>query len=308
MFWVVIALTAHLMNALVFVVDKSLLSTKDSIVSQPARYAALSGLVAAGAVVVLPFGFALPNNFVVMWSLLAGVFWVAALWLFFIALKNGESSRVVPIAGSAVPLFTLIIATTLLGEVLTGQHLLAVTALIIGGMLLSIRLTKGGGVSKRVLGAATLSGAAFAAHFATVDYIYDRFEPFLAAFAYSRMGVGLAALVLLIFVLATYKKPRSSQKKAASKVKRAGMIIAVAFISSKLLGALALILQNYAISLGSVTIVNALQGTQYAFLLLLAIIISRKLPKLFTEELKRVVLTQKIAGIVVIAIGLVLLV
>ena len=53
---------AHAGNALVFVVDKSLLSTGRPI-AQPVRYAAYSGLVAAGAAVLLAFVYVAPTGF-----------------------------------------------------------------------------------------------------------------------------------------------------------------------------------------------------------------------------------------------------
>ena len=313
MSWVGVALLAHFIIAIVFTVDKSLLSSGNSVVGNPAKYAALSGLAAAGAAVVLPFGFALPNEFVVAWSLAGGICWVAALWLFFIALKEGESSRVVPLAGSAVPVFTLVIAATFLGEALSGQQLWAVAALIAGGALLSIELKGTARLPRRVLLAAVGSGLAFATYFVIVDALYERFGPFVAAFAYSRLGVGLVALLLLIQVLqreqATGRRPaKRSSAKRSSTLARAGLVIGLAFIGSKVLAAVALILQNYAIKEGSVTVVNALQGTQYAFLLLLAFIISYQFPKLFKEELGRVAVGQKIAGIAVIGLGLMLLV
>jgi len=112
MLWVLLAVLAHAGNAFVFVIDKSLLGSEGKI-GQPARYAAYSGLVAGGAFVLLFFAYASPTPFIVGWSLLLGVFWVVALWLFFISLKHGEASRVVPIIGSAVPLFTLLFAVSI---------------------------------------------------------------------------------------------------------------------------------------------------------------------------------------------------
>ena len=80
------------------------------------------------------------------------------------------------------------------------------------------------------------------------------------------------------------------------------------FVANKALAAGAFILLNYAISLGSVTVVNALQGTQYVWLLLLAAAVSAGWPKLFREELSRVAVWQKVAGVVLVSLGVALLV
>lgn len=276
----------------------------------PRRYAAYSGLVAAGAAVVLPFAYVAPNAFVIAWSLLAGIFWVGALWLFFVGLKYGEASRAVPITGSAVPLFTLILAVTFLGERFTAGQIVGVLGLIMGGALLSIPLSGGRGFVGRPLIAAVGGGAAFAAYFAVVDFMYDHFDPFLAAFAYSRLGVGVAALGLLVWLAVFEKKERGRLPLASrrKRILRAAWVVPVAFVASKGLGTVALILQSWAIDLGSVTVVNALQGTQYIVLLGLAALVSMRFPKLFREELTRVAWVQKIGGIILITLGLIFVV
>lgn len=85
-------------------------------------------------------------------------------------------------------------------------------------------------------------------------------------------------------------------------------MVASVFMANKALAAGAFILLNYAISLGSVTVANALQGTQYVFLLLLATAVSVGWPKLFREELSRMAVWQKVSGIVLVSLGVVLLV
>ncbi len=293
-------------NGFVFVLDKAILGTGGSI-AKPAKYAGYSGLVAAGAAALLLFGYAPPTLFIMGWSLVAGVLWVAALWLFFVGLKFGEPSRIVPIIGSAVPLFTLLIAATFLGERLAGGEILAVLFLIAGGALLSIRLKGVSGVPIKALAGAVFGGAAFAGHFALTKFLYDNFDPFLAAFSYVRLGVGIVAALLLLWLWVTSPKKKKRTARASKAKKKRTALVATAFVSSKVIGTGALVLQNYAISLGSVTIVNALQGTQYVFVLLLAGVVSTRWPKLFREELGRVALMQKIAGILLVSVGLILI-
>lgn len=300
------------MNAVVFVVDKGILEAKGSSVSQPARYAGLSGVVAGLAGVLLFFSYTPLTGWIAIWSLLAGMFWLGALWFFYIALKEGDPSRVVPLVGSAVPIFTLLFAWGWLGERLDWKMLVGILLLIVGGLVLSLPLiSANGSVSKsknwqlsgRILGAILLSGAFFAAHFAVAKYIYAAPLPFLALFAYVRVGVGVVSLGLLILLI----RRRHTAKKIGL-AKKTGWIVASAFLLSKGLGMIALLLQNYAIKVGSVSAVNALQGTQYVFLLILAVLVSVWMPKVFKEALSGVVLWQKVSGIVLIGLGLVLIV
>lgn len=306
MTWILLALAAHVLNALVFVIDKGLLEQRESTVGRPAWYAAYSGLVAAGAGVLLIYTFAMPTWPILVWSAIAGLFWMVALWLFFVALKNGEPSRVVPITGSSVPVCTLVAAILFLGERLLSFQLVSVGLLIAGGVLLSIRVTGRNGISRPALWAAIASGAAFAGHFAVTKYVYSFPEPFLALFAYVRLGVGVWAG--LLFLVLWQRRQRSPAARSRRPLKWAIGGIAAAFVLSKIVGMVALLLQNYAIAVGSVTVVNALQGTQYFFVLVLALIVSQWAPRFFREELHRVALLQKVGGVLCIAVGLVLLV
>lgn len=305
MWWLLYALLAHVMNAGVFVVDKSLLATESKI-SSPIKYAAWSGVLAGGAIFLLPFAWVPPTWTVISWSLLAGVCWVGALWFSFSALKAGEPSVVVPLTGSAVPIFTWLIAVIFLGERLSGQILLALLMLVLGGAVLSLRLSKAARINSSVLAWAVISGMFYAIYFAAVKYVYIIFPFFLPAFAYTRLGVGLAGLALLIWLMRRpAEKPLLKIRKNSKKFT---VYIIAALVVSKGFGMMALILQNYAISLGSVTVVNALQGTQYLFLLGLAALVSRYYPRLWKEEYSRVTLTQRLAGMGLVSLGLILLV
>jgi hypothetical protein len=73
------------------------------------------------------------------------------------------------------------------------------------------------------------------------------------------------------------------------------------------MAACAFLLLNYSIKLGDVALVNAIQGVQYAFLLVLVAVLAKKYPRVLEEKLNRAILAQKIFAIVIIGIGLALL-
>lgn len=300
MWWIVWALAAHLGNALVFVADKSLLKSR-TVISDPLRYAAYSGAVAGLASVLLFFSPLRPSVFLIAWSLLGGIFWVLGLWLFFSGLKHGEPSRVVPIAGSAVPVFTLFLAAVFLGERFEGRQLIGIAGLIAGGIFLSMSWKAVRGLSRQALSAAVLSGLGFAAAFVVTKYMYSRLSPFLPVFAYSRMGVGAVAVGLLA-VLATRGRRENAVANRRRPVRTGGSarFAWAVFAASKSIGMGALILQNYAISLASVTLVAALQGVQYLFVLSLSAGLARWQPSLGQENLEAAALGQKLLGIALI--------
>ncbi len=305
MLWLMAAVGAHVVNAFVFEIDKNILGTWRTRLNEPARYAAYSGLIASGAVLLLLAAPTPPNLFVIIWSLIAGLLWMLGLWVLFMALKLGEPSRVVALAGASTSVCAVAIGAGLLGEWLSARELLAVGVLVTGGGLLSLRA----GALRPAAGAAAavLAGALFAAYFATAALVYRAYDPFLAAFAYTRLGVGVWALVLLMWLVSR----ASPASRAPVSQRKGGMprrTAAAAFAGSKLLGAAALMLQSYAVREGSVAVVNALQGVQYAVVLVLAVCVARYFPSLFMEELRRVTLGQKIGGIVLVSVGLGLLV
>ena len=73
---------------------------------------------------------------------------------------------------------------------------------------------------------------------------------------------------------------------------------------SKGLSALAFISLNNAIFLGSVSLVNALQGVQYVFLLMIALVLSKQFPQIIKEQISQGAVLQKIMAILLIALGL----
>ena len=79
------------------------------------------------------------------------------------------------------------------------------------------------------------------------------------------------------------------------------------FVSNKGASAGASLLLNYSISIGSVVIINALQGIQYASVFLLALIFSLFWPGIISESYSFRAMFQKILGIMFVSLGVVLL-
>jgi uncharacterized membrane protein len=61
---------------------------------------------------------------------------------------------------------------------------------------------------------------------------------------------------------------------------------------------------NYAISLGSATLVNSLTSVQYVFVVILAFFASLKYPKIFDEKLSFNDWLQRFLAIAIIAVGI----
>jgi len=296
--WLIVAIIAHFIFALVFIVDKFLLSKT---VLQPRAYAFYVGLLGIFALLLIPFGFALLPLGQIIVSFMAGVLFILAILFFYRLIQLGEVSRIIPIVGGAVPVFTLILTYLFLGERLTVYQLVAFFLLVFGGVIMlwprkdriSPLATKSPLTKKLTL--AIIAALFFAGSYVLTKFIFI-YQPFINGFIWIRLGSFLGAWLLFFW-------PGSRQiilkTTKTIKIKSVSLLI-----SNKTLSAIAFILLNYAIFLGSVTLVNSLQGVQYIFLLIIALFLSKKFPQILKEQISREMILQKIMAILFIVLGL----
>ncbi len=312
MSWLYIVIIAYLLNAIAMTTDKFLIS--DSI-PEPVGYTFNIGILNGIAMLfLLPFGFFLIPYSQIAISLLAGISFAFALFFLYKSLKGEEVSRVSPYIGSLNPVFIFILAFFFLGERMTIKEIGAFILVIAGGILISwhfktaktkfIKLlnfifkVKEKSVFK-IFALATLSALFFASSYTLTKYIYNSTE-FINGFIWTRIGLVLGVLILIL--------PKANRKKVfhpqKNPTKKAGGI----FLFGQICGGLSFFLINYAFSIKSVTIVQALQGLQYVFLFLIIITLSKKFPKILEEKLTPTILWQKILAIFIISGGLYLLI
>jgi len=296
--WLLIAISAHFLFAVVFIIDKFLLSKTEL---QPAAYAFYVGLLGIVALILAPFGFSLLPAEQVLISFLAGFLFVLAILFFYQAVRLGEISRVAPIVGGAVPIFTLFFSYYFLAERLTNYQLIAFSLLVVGGVVMlwpgKKAIVAKAPLTKR-LSLALLAAFFFAASFVISKFIYNE-QSFINGFIWIRIGGFLGAWLLLF-----WPAVRRAIFETSKKVKfRVGGLAA----ANKVLSALSYLLLNYAIALGSVTLVNALQGIQYAFLLIVALFLSRKFPQIIREQISDRVVFRKVLAVGLIGFGLAVL-
>ena len=292
MHWLTIVLTGHLLNALAFLMDKFLLSSKR--IPSPFVYAFFIGALGILALVLIPFGVTVPSNIEMARALIAGATFVLALVFFFAGLKENEASRVVPLTGGLVPAFTFALAYLFLGERLGQIEILAFAALVVGGVLITIE-RKGKSSTKGYV-YAVVAALIFAVSFVITKQVFIE-QNFVSGFVWSRIGGFATALLFLLIPEARYGILHQPKQKGTGST-------TALFLTGQVAGALGFTLMNYAISLASVSLVNAMQGAQYAFLLVMVGLLSRKFPKILSERLSGWVLVQKIMAIILISIGI----
>ncbi|MDD5627314.1 MAG: DMT family transporter [Patescibacteria group bacterium] len=292
--WLLLVIAAHLLYAIVSVGDKYILSRE---VKSPLAYAFYNGLLGGSAIFLFPLAWQMPRGKVIVAALAAGAFFVIALIFFFSAIEKNPTSRIIPFIGTMVPLFTFILSSIFLQEKLNRDQFIAFYLLILGGILITAERRRRNLFSRQGVMYGLAAAFCFAASFILTKYVYN-LTPFWVGFIWIK--IGSLALALSIFLVPLWRK---KIKKAPQK---AGTKVSLSYLGIRVIAALAAIMLNYAIFLSSVIIVNALQGVQYIFLLIIALILSEKIPALFAEEFKNQKV-QKIIAVVLITFGLAIL-
>ena len=84
----------------------------------------------------------LPNLRELMLDLLGGLLFLATLVIWYKALHQSEATRVVPLVGALVPIFSFLLSYIFLDESLTERQFLAFIILVIGGAMISVKRTR----------------------------------------------------------------------------------------------------------------------------------------------------------------------
>ncbi|MFZ6015062.1 MAG: EamA family transporter [Patescibacteria group bacterium] len=313
--WILIALLGHASNGIAFIIDKILLNNA---FKRSATYAGLVGLLSFIAIVLAPWVKTWPHGMTLFLTLISGVAFTTALWAFFAALSRGEASRVVPVISAFIPMLTLAGTTAFLHERLSGPQLIGFFLLITATIILSSGKASER-LSKQALMLSGASAVLFAVMSVTIKAIYDDVG-FLSGFVSTRLIAALTALVIVIIIdarageeiLQVFGIKKCPPQKITSKEKNCIRIkpktAAMLAIVGQTMGGLGFVGVQYAISIGSAAIVNALQVMQFALLVIVAFLLKSKAKVLLGEHLDRNVIILKGLALIVMAIGLALVV
>ncbi|MBU1132448.1 DMT family transporter [Patescibacteria group bacterium] len=298
MIWLPIVLISQFANAVAIFLDKFLLTKKIFNPFALTFWTAVVNLLGL-AFVFFDFNFH-PEIRLLIISLLSGAFFTVALLFFYIAMKKGEASHISPFVGGIVPIVSFVLSYFWLGERLAQNQLIAIAFLLAGIFLISFEK------SRKINGwHIGLIWALIAGIFFGISYVFARAvyleESFSTGFAWARVGCFAAALPLLFSGSVRREIFRKEKKaKTGKKTKSGFAILAI----NKSLAGLYFLGMNVAIYFASATVVNALAGLQYAILLILIFIVSKKFPRFFREQFSRLEIIQETAAIILIFVGL----
>lgn len=306
MSWIAVALLAYLFLAIANLFDKFLI---DNVLNSSKAYAFVACVLGAVVVVIAPWFLVWPGWFFFLWNIFTGFIFALALWFLYEALRQGEAARILVFVGGVTPVFSIALSVLFLKESFTTNQWIGFLFLIIGVFIIAFlpssrsflarvlrKLRLSQRIEKNGLRMAFFSGLAYAFYFVASKYAFNN-QPFASAFIWGRIGAALFVLLFLIRASDRQQIKRFLQRSTPGKNK-------LLVFLGQLLGSSGFILQNYAIFLGSVALVNALQGVQYAFILVISAGLALMAPRLLKENFSWPIILQKSVAVLVIGVGL----
>lgn len=296
--WILVAISSYFLFSVVAITDKFLLK---GLMPSPKIYAFYSGFFGILILFLAPFGFYIPDISGIILAVLAGFAQVLGIIALYFGLKRFEASRIVPAIGGLSPIFAFFLIYIFSGfnAVLNSLESIAFFLLVAGSFLISWEKNKK--ITWQSFKISVLAAFLFSLYFVLSKLVFSG-QTFLNGLIWMRLGAFLLALFL---IFSKEVRQEIFQKRDILRFKTLSI-----FGLNGLAGAGAGILQSLAITLASaayVSIVVALSGVQYVFLLFLSLILSLKFPQIIKEEVSKKVLLQKIFAILLIGGGLTLL-
>jgi len=228
-------------------------------------------------------------------GILAGIFEVLSFLFYYKAVKIEEISRVVPLY-YLMNFFILIFAFIFFKETFTFVKYLGIFFLVVGAILISQK-DKIYFKFNKAFWLMILAAIAYAISAIITKYLLN-FADFWTVFSYTK---GIGAIVALFPIVCLNFKEISGELIKNGKKALSAILIAV------LLGVFGGLFITIAISVGSVTLVNALASIQPFIVLVFALIISVFYPTIFKEDLKKANILIKVVAIILIFIGVILI-
>lgn len=291
MFWIELAILAYFLDAVVFVVDKYLLSES---IPHPSAYAFFVALLSGFALLLIPFGVYIPSGFALLVSLVSGLSFFVGLFFLYTTVRHIDVTEAMPAIGGVTALATFAFSYWFLApEILAGHNLLAFVLLVGGTLMMSYFH-----LESRVIFYIIAAGVCMAFSFVLMKYVFNLTD-FINGLFWTRVGLLLGAGIVLLL-------PRT-RHEIKSIFRHASHGSKLIFILNKILAAAAFIMIYYAIRIGNVVFVNAMQGVQYVFILLIGALLVKAMPMLFERHREKFLSARKWIATSSIVAGLILL-
>lgn len=271
--WLLLAIFAQFLFAITVLIDKHIV-VRAAHIGRPIVYAFYVSLLSGAVIVIAPFGLvSWPSDIALIYSTGAAMSFVAAIFFLYSAFKVARASDVAPVVGAVSTLVVLALAGVLLENDVSFGAFPAVFLLAGGTALISHFHFCRSALFYTLLAGSCLGLAIFFGKlvYTEIGFVDGFFWTRILAFV-----VALSLLLVPVWRKAIFQGGKQSSRGAKALV-----------VGNKVLGGVASVIVAYAISIGSVTLVNALSGLQFAFLFLFALLFAGRMPRLTDNVLTR---------------------
>ncbi len=306
MSWVLVALLAYFLLAVANIGDKFLV---DNVLKSSKAYAFVVCSLGLIVFAAAPWFLKWPGTGLFFFNILNGFLFALALWMLYEALIRDEASRVLVLIGGVTPIFSLIFSVIIFKETFSISQLTGIAIVLLGVFLIAFLpreksllkrffswLKIEGRINKGGLKIAILSALFYSLFFISTKIAYQ-YQSFESSFIWTRVG----AFIFSLFFLIQKKDRQEIFKMLKGNGPEKGKTLV---FLNQIAGSLGFVLQNYAIFLGSVVLVNALQGFQYGLILIFSAILAMLYPKLLKENFSKRSVIQKSLAVIFIALGI----
>ena len=292
--WIIFVLFAQFIWSFTTIIDKFVISKK--YIANPMVYIVINGLTNILFIFLLPFfSFGQLKLIDFMIALLSSAGFAVGVTLYYKAVQYEEISRITLLYQST-PLFVFILAFVFLSESLTAYKFIGFLFLLCAGIIVAYKKSRGGFMMSRAFYFMVASNIFIAIAYISAKHVFN-VTGFWSAVLWLRL-TGFVALTVLLLP-SVRKDFVATFRNMKIKIKRLigfKMILdASAFISS-----------DFAILLGSVSLVSALSNaTLPLFVFVLALLFTLYFPKIIKEDIHKKHILIKLIALLFIIIGIV---
>jgi len=296
MFWILIAISAHWFWAIGNLGDKYIVSKR---VRNPFVYLVWITMLGGLSVVIIPWtGLVIPSAKTALFLLIGGLLYFYGGLPYIRAMQMEEPTRV-NVWWGFIPIFSLLIGQIFFNEVFSFSQLAAFCWLVGGTVLASVHFKNNGRpVVSKAVWLMMLACLAFAIY-GVLFHLAMAEVGFIQGFIWVSLVQFVCALTM--FLSTGFRRDFFSSIKAADRGLM-GAVGGIAFFEKS-----GILLNQWALSLGSAALVFAFEGFQVLFVFIMASLLSVFLPKIIREEMDKKNLLLKLSALVLMIGGILIL-
>jgi len=292
--WIFLALLSPAVFTVCNFIDKYILESKVKDYRGIPIYSGIVGLI-AGTLFWLIFEKPILPFFDGLIVIIVGMFTVWAFLFYFKALSSAQTSYVIALF-QLIPVFTLIFSFLFLHEIISISQLFGFFLILTCAILLSYKKQKKKFKFDNSFYYVLAADAFFAGGSILIKFAINA-NSFTKIVSYESWGIAIGALFLFIFYKASRVAFLETTKTAGNKVLGIMLFNEGVYILAKTITFLA-------ISLGPVTLVSVLGGTQVFYGIVFGLVLTIFMPKVFKESVAKEEIIKKLVLIVFLFVGI----